>query len=74
VFPTKTAKFLFWLGVVIMVVGVLGHIYSLIPVVREGTVGYNAGAFAFSIVSPLWEGGLLIGVAKILEKLHSKTN
>jgi hypothetical protein len=75
VFPVGVSKFLFWLGIVIMVVGVIVNTYTTIHVVAIRAVGDNIGAsFIMSIVSPLWQGGILIGIAKILEKLQLKTN
>jgi hypothetical protein len=70
----RTAKALFWLGIVIMVVGVITNVYTLIHTIDVHAVGYNAGAFVISIFSPLWQGGLLIGVAKIIEILSYKHN
>lgn len=68
----RTAKVLFWLGVVIVVVGVCANLYSLIRIINLHAVGYNVGAFIISIISPLWQGGLLIGVARIIEILSAK--
>ncbi len=72
--PIKTAKILFWLGIVIMIVGVCGNVYTLVHTIDMHAVGYNVGAFVISIFSPLWQGGLLIGVAKIIKILSSKRN
>jgi hypothetical protein len=74
VFPVGVARFLFWLGIVWMVIGVCGNCYTFLHSIAQNAIGYNAGGFVISMFSPLWQGGLLIGVAKILEKLHSKSN
>jgi phage-related protein len=74
VFPTKTAKFLFWIGVVVPVVGVIEAAYTTFLTLSEARVSYSASVFVASIFSSLWQGGLLIGIAKILEKLHANAN
>jgi hypothetical protein len=72
-FPVRAAKFLFALGIVWMVIGVGGNCYTFLQAVEQKAIGYNAGGLAISIFAPLWQGGLVIGVAKILEKLYSKS-
>lgn len=68
----KTAQFLFWLGVVIMVVGVLANGYTFVWAISHHLMGYNFSNFAMVLLSPLGQGGLLIGIAKILEEFHSR--
>jgi hypothetical protein len=69
----KTVKFLFWLGIIIMVVGIIGNGYTFIRAIGEhGGVVYNTGAFVVSLLSPVWQGGILVGIAKIIEKLFEK--
>jgi hypothetical protein len=62
VFPIQTAKVLFWLGIIVMIVSVCGNAYTFVRAVGQQAVGYNAGGLTVSIFSPLWQGGLLIGV------------
>jgi len=75
VFPItgeQTAKVLFLLGIVIAVVGVIMNVYSFLHAISVHAIGYNLGTFIISIFSPLGQGGLLVGVAKIIEILDSK--
>lgn len=70
----KTARFLFGLGVIIMVLGVIANVYTVVHNLSIHVVGYNTGAVVVSILSPLWQGALLIGAAKIIELVSSKQN
>ena len=62
----RTGKVLFWLGIVVMVLELIFYIRTLILIPHSLT---NAGV---AIGSPVWQGGTLIGIGKIIEKLYSK--
>lgn len=62
----RTGKVLFWLGIVVMIVELISYIRTMILIPHSLM---NAGV---AIGSPLWQGGSLIGIGKIIEKLYSK--
>lgn len=68
----RTAKVLFWLGILAMVAGVYGNVYTYVHAVAIHAVGYNAGVFIVPLFSSIGQGGLLIGVAKIIEVVSSR--
>lgn len=77
VFPLSTeqvVKALYAFSIIYMTVAICGNLATSIDAVAQHAVGYNSGAFVVSIFAPLWQGGLLIGVTKIIEILNSKRN
>lgn len=74
----KFSKILFWFGIIIIVVQLCINIVNVIPYslsdfrIPMQVWLSNVRLWAVVIVSPLWHGGLLIGVAKILDWLDSK--
>lgn len=82
----KFAKVLFWLGIVVAVVQLVSGVSNIIQMyvhVYRGSNGLNFAAppapirfvtvmqWVSTLIMPFWEGGLMIGVAKILEKLYA---
>lgn len=68
----KTAKFLFWIGVAVIVVQLIGNIMvfarmAFIP----STVMPDWGTVLSGIASCFVGGGTLIGISKIIEKLYA---
>lgn len=61
----RTGKVLFWLGIVVMVVELASYIRMLVLIPHSLT---NVG---IAIGSPLWQGGSLVGIGKIIQKLYS---
>lgn len=71
----KTSKFIFSLGIGIMVIGIIG-------VILEFVYGYQppqlqpiyTGILFFTFLCSLFQGGLLVGIAKIIEINNFKNN
>ena len=57
---------LVWLGIVVMVIELISYVRTLI------IIPHSLMNFGVVIGSPLWQGGSLIGIGKISEKLYSK--
>lgn len=66
----KTGKFLFWLGIVVMVVELIANVSQFIR--WQGSVGLNFGTYTSMTFNSFFFGGSLMGIGKILEKLYSK--
>lgn len=66
----KTAKFLFWLGIIVMVVQLAANVYSMTRIFQMQ--GLDINNVILITFGSLYQGALLIGVSKILEKLHDK--
>jgi hypothetical protein len=70
----RTAKFLFWSGIVIMTVGFVANGYELVMAVRHHLLNLNLAVYVQMTLNPLSGGGFLIGLAKVIEILHGKKN
>ncbi|MCL6597215.1 MAG: hypothetical protein K6T81_00575 [Alicyclobacillus macrosporangiidus] len=57
---------LVWLGVVVMLIELLSNLRNMVFMAHTLV---NVGA---AVGSPLWQGGTLIGIGKILEALQSR--
>ena len=74
----NTVKFLFWLGIFVMFLGVLATVITDITLYTSNIprVGFNfitgLSGSILSIVGTLSSGGMLIGLSKILEHLYNK--
>lgn len=71
----KTSKFIFKLGIVIMVIGIIGVIINFYNSNQPPQLHpiFNVILF-FTFICSLFQGGLLIGIAKIIELIYSKKN
>ena len=81
----KTAKIIFWLGVIIMAVGLVVNLFNLVVIYRMDLIsGIQAHAMMLNIatgisesimalIGPFASGGILIGLSEIIEKLHDLT-
>lgn len=65
----RTGRALFVLGIVVIVVGEIYGIQSLIASANRSV--FSAGITMTFVLGPLWQGGVLIGIGKILEKLST---
>ena len=67
----KTAKVVFWIGIIVGVVGFIANAYDVMHM-----VSLNNGAWSTLnielILSPLGQGALLVAAAKIIELLAQK--
>ncbi len=70
-----TSKFIFRLGIGIMVIGIIGVIINFFNSMQPPQLHpiFNVILF-FTFLCSLFQGGLLIGIAKIIEILNSKKN
>lgn len=70
----KTAKFLFWLGIIVMVVQLAANVYSAGKALQIHMLILDLNISNLIVITfgSLYQGALLIGVSKILEKLHDK--
>ena len=68
----KTARFAFWLGIAVIIVGVLANGSMLIRVFSQNVLRSNANVYVISMLGPIWQGGILIALSKIIEKLYHK--
>ena len=68
----KTAKFLFWLGVVVIIAEFVANLVSMVHVSVAHVVDFNWSFYIISLFGSFTQGGLLIGVGKILEAIHDK--
>ena len=68
----KTARFVFWLGIVVMIVGVVGNGSMLLQVFNENVLRSNTNVYVISVLGPIWQGGVLIALSKIIERLDYK--
>lgn len=74
----NTGKFLFWLGVVVMVVDFCTNLYTFgrLHDMQVGGVqvsDLNAGPMIVALMSSFFYGGVLMGLGKIIEKLYGNT-
>ncbi|QQE78993.1 hypothetical protein [Alicyclobacillus sp. SO9] len=67
----KTAKFLFWLGIAVIVVELFGNTFVYIRMLAATSQITNTGAMISSIAGSFVGGGILIGLSKIIERLYS---
>lgn len=68
----KASQFLIWLGIVVLIVEVVANLYNVIHLNAVHATGMNIGSTITVLFSSLFQGGLLIGVGKILEAIQSK--
>ncbi len=62
------SKILFYLGLGIGVIGFFGNVVAVIAMLKTPLGGGPGITFAVnSLLGPLWQGGVLVAVAKILE-------
>lgn len=67
------SKILFYLGLGIGIVGFIGNAVAVIAMLKTSPAGGVGITFTVStLLGPLWQGGVLVGVAKILEVLSEK--
>lgn len=72
----KTAKIIFWIGILVAVVGVLGQGYDFIQslALSGGQWNNTTGIFPVAIFSSIGQGALLVAAAKIIELLAEKSH
>lgn len=68
----KTAKFLFWMGVGVIIVELFGNIMVYVRMVSATSAVTNTGSMITSRASSFVGGGILIGLSKIIERLYVK--
>lgn len=68
----KTARFVFWLGIVVMIVGVVANGSMLIQDFSQNFLRGNTNVYVISVLGPIWQGGILIALSKIIERLYHK--
>lgn len=68
----KTAKFLFWLGVLVMAVELVANLSTIVRIVSVHAIGLNWGTSVTLLFGGFSQGGVLIGLGKILEALQNK--
>lgn len=67
-----TARFLFWLGVIVMVFEVVGNFINIVHLISVHAFTLNESAWTSMFLGSFYQGGTLIGLGKILESLNSK--
>lgn len=69
----KVAQFLFWLGIAVIVVQLIGEgmMWVRLLTLHQSIID-NFGSMVAGLASPFVGGGTLIGLSKILEGLYSK--
>ncbi len=72
----KTAKIIFWIGILVAVVGVVGQGYDFIQslALSGGQWNNNTGIYPVTIVSSIGQGALLVAAAKVIELLAEKSH
>ncbi len=68
----KAEKFLIWLGLLIMVVGVIINVYAVAHAAGQHVTGYDNSGLFIAVLGPIWQGGMVFGIGKILEKLRAE--
>gem|GEM_PF-4571473 len=69
----KVAKFLFWMGIAVIVVQLIGQgMMWMRFLTLDQPIMDNFGSLIIGLASPFVGGGTLIGLSKIIEKLYSK--
>lgn len=67
-----TAKFLFWLGIIVMIVEFFATAFTFIHYASVHAVGTNWSNYLQVLFGSFFQGGVLIGLGKILEAMQSK--
>ncbi|WDL98465.1 hypothetical protein [Alicyclobacillus sp. ALC3] len=65
-------RFLFFLGVAVMVVELIANVVSIARFSAAHAVGMNWGSEIDVLLGSFFEGGMLIGLGKIIELLERK--
>jgi hypothetical protein len=68
----QVGKFLFYLGLVVMVVDLVANIVTIVRLGSMHAIGLNAGSTVVVLFQSFYQGGVLIGLGKIIELLERK--
>lgn len=68
----RIARILFWLGVVVIIGELAVDLTNVIHMRNANISGYNVSNFIYLLMSAVYQGGVLIGLGKILEVLHNR--
>lgn len=74
VFQTKTAKMLYTIGIAIIVIGIFGSTIGFKSVIPTHLQSIYGILLLLLFLGSLFQGSLLIGIAKLIERAHSKTS
>lgn len=66
----KATSLLIWLGVIVLVGGLFANVDALMSF--HPLASPDIGVWIQEILSPLWQGGVLFALAKILEAFEHK--
>jgi hypothetical protein len=69
---SRTGRFLFYLGIVVMVVELIANIVSIVRLSSIHAVGMNWGSTIVVLFGSFYQGGTLMGIGKIVELLERK--
>ncbi len=68
----RTGRFLFLLGIVVMVVELIANIVGIVRLSSIHAVGMNWGTTIVVLFGSFFQGGTLMGLGKIIELLERK--
>ena len=68
----RTGRFLFTLGVVVMVVEIIGFLINIIHSIAIHQFSLAGSAWISNLFGSFYQGGTLMGIGKILQTLLSK--
>jgi hypothetical protein len=69
---SRTGRFLFFLGIVVMVVELIANIVSIVRLSSVHAVGMNWASTIVVLFGSFFQGGSLMGLGKIIELLERK--
>lgn len=69
---SRTGRFLFFLGMVVMVVELIANIVGMVRMSSIHASGMNWGTTIVVLISSFFQGGTLMGLGKIIELLDRK--
>ncbi|WAH37476.1 hypothetical protein [Alicyclobacillus dauci] len=69
---SRSGRFLFFLGIVVMVVELIANIVSIVRFSSINAVGMNWGSTIAMLFGSFFQGGTLMGLGKIIELLGRK--
>ncbi|QSO54747.1 hypothetical protein JZ785_14020 [Alicyclobacillus curvatus] len=68
----QVGKFLFYLGLVVMVVDLVASIVNIVHLSSIHAIGLNGSSSVIVLFQSFYQGGVLIGLGKIIELLERK--
>lgn len=69
---SRVGRFLFVLGIIVMVVELVANLYSVVRLSTIHAVGMNWGTSIVVLLGSFTQGGTLMGLGKIIELLERK--